>query len=54
MPEQVREAFQAGAFAVVVGRAITDALTITRHFMEATPRGEGSTDLPGSETQDRR
>jgi len=36
-PAQVREAFQAGAFAVVVGRAITDALAITRAFVEAAP-----------------
>lgn len=34
-PEQVRAAFHAGAFAVVVGRAITDALVITRTFVEA-------------------
>lgn len=46
-PDQVREAFQSGAFAVVVGRAITDALAITRHFVEATPRGGNSGDSRG-------
>jgi putative N-acetylmannosamine-6-phosphate epimerase len=35
-PEQVREAFRAGAFAVVVGRAITDPLMLTKNFVEAT------------------
>lgn len=34
-PEQVLEAFRAGAHAVVVGRAITDALAITRSFVDA-------------------
>jgi N-acylglucosamine-6-phosphate 2-epimerase/N-acetylmuramic acid 6-phosphate etherase len=34
-PEQVLEAFRAGAFAVVVGRAITDALSITKSFVDA-------------------
>jgi putative N-acetylmannosamine-6-phosphate epimerase len=53
-PGQVREAFQAGAFAVVVGRAITDALAITRHFVEATPQGSEATDSPGQETRERR
>jgi len=53
-PEQVREAFQAGAFAVVVGRAIADALAITRLFVEATPRGDEPMGLPGSGTPDRR
>jgi N-acylglucosamine-6-phosphate 2-epimerase len=58
-PEQVRQAFQAGAFAVVVGRAITDALAITRHFVEVTPRGEdprGEDPMgpPGSGTPGRR
>jgi len=37
-PEQVREAFRAGAFAVVVGRAITDPLMLTKNFVEATKR----------------
>jgi putative N-acetylmannosamine-6-phosphate epimerase len=52
-PEQVREAFQAGAFAVVVGRAITDALAITRRFVEATPQGSEATE-PEQETRERR
>jgi putative N-acetylmannosamine-6-phosphate epimerase len=34
-PEQVLRAFRAGAFAVVVGRAITDALAITKTFVDA-------------------
>ncbi|HXF83461.1 MAG TPA: N-acetylmannosamine-6-phosphate 2-epimerase [bacterium] len=38
-PEQVREAFRAGAWAVVVGRAITDALFLTRRFVDALRRG---------------
>ena len=37
-PDQVREAFRAGAFAVVVGRAITDPLMLTKNFVEATKR----------------
>jgi N-acylglucosamine-6-phosphate 2-epimerase len=53
-PDQVRAAFQAGAFAVVVGRAITDALSITRHFVEATPQGSEPGETPGRETQERR
>jgi putative N-acetylmannosamine-6-phosphate epimerase len=53
-PEQVRDAFQAGAFAVVVGRAITDALAITRHFVEATPGGDDPADRHGSGASDRR
>jgi N-acylglucosamine-6-phosphate 2-epimerase len=52
-PEQVREAFAAGAFAVVVGRAITDALAITRRFVEATPQGSEATE-PEQETRERR
>jgi N-acylglucosamine-6-phosphate 2-epimerase len=35
----VREAFEAGAWAVVVGGAITDPLSLTRRFSAATPRG---------------
>jgi putative N-acetylmannosamine-6-phosphate epimerase len=35
-PAQVREALQAGAFAVVVGRAITDPLMLTQSFVAAT------------------
>jgi len=34
-PEEALAALRAGAFAVVVGRAITDALAITRRFVEA-------------------
>jgi len=35
-PTQVREALRMGAFAVVVGRAITDPLMLTKAFVEAT------------------
>lgn len=37
-PEQVREAFDAGALAVVVGGAITDPIALTRRFVAATPK----------------
>jgi N-acylglucosamine-6-phosphate 2-epimerase len=37
-PEAVRAAFDAGAFAVVVGTAITDPLALTRRFAAAAPR----------------
>lgn len=37
-PEDVSRAFDAGAFAVVVGGAITDPVAITRRFVAATPR----------------
>lgn len=37
-PDHVRAAFQAGAFAVVVGTAITDPVALTRRFADATPR----------------
>lgn len=37
----VRTAFQRGAYAVVVGTAITDPVAITRNLVTATPRGEG-------------
>ena len=37
-PAQVAAAFAAGAFAVVVGTAITDPLALTRRFAAATPR----------------
>lgn len=41
-PEQVRAAFDAGAWAVVIGSAITRPWLITQRFVEATPgRGEG-------------
>ncbi len=36
-PEQVAEAFARGAYAVVVGTAITNTLQITRWFTEAVP-----------------
>jgi N-acylglucosamine-6-phosphate 2-epimerase len=36
-PEQVRAAFAAGAFAVVVGTAITDPIALTRGLAEAAP-----------------
>ena len=35
-PPQVRDALRTGAFAVVVGRAITDPLMLTRAFVEGT------------------
>jgi N-acylglucosamine-6-phosphate 2-epimerase len=37
-PEHVRAAFDAGAFAVVVGTAITDPVALTRAFAAAAPR----------------
>ncbi|MFJ3489067.1 N-acetylmannosamine-6-phosphate 2-epimerase [Leifsonia aquatica] len=37
-PTDVARAFDAGAFAVVVGGAITDPVAITRRFAAATPR----------------
>ena len=36
-PGQVRQAFDAGALAVVVGGAITDPIAITRRFVAVTP-----------------
>jgi N-acylglucosamine-6-phosphate 2-epimerase len=36
-PEQVRAAFAAGAFAVVVGTAITNPVALTRRFAAAAP-----------------
>lgn len=41
-PEQVRQAFDCGAFAVVVGGAITDPIAITRRFVAATPAMRGA------------
>jgi N-acylglucosamine-6-phosphate 2-epimerase len=35
-PAQVRAALEAGAYAVVVGQAITNPIAITRRFVEAT------------------
>ncbi|MGH2743304.1 MAG: N-acetylmannosamine-6-phosphate 2-epimerase [Thermoleophilaceae bacterium] len=37
-PDQARAAFEAGAFAVVVGTAITDPVALTRGFAAACPR----------------
>jgi N-acylglucosamine-6-phosphate 2-epimerase len=37
-PDQLRRAFDLGAYAVVVGTAITNAEWLTRRFVEATPR----------------
>jgi N-acylglucosamine-6-phosphate 2-epimerase len=39
----VRQAFRAGAFAVVVGGAITGIDALVRHFVEATPSGLAET-----------
>ncbi|HEX5909783.1 MAG TPA: hypothetical protein VFY44_04770, partial [Thermoleophilaceae bacterium] len=36
-PQQVRDAFLAGAHAVVVGTAITDPMALTRRLAGATP-----------------
>jgi N-acylglucosamine-6-phosphate 2-epimerase len=38
-PEDVRAAFKAGAFAVVVGTAITDPAELTRRLAASTPAG---------------
>ena len=38
-PEDVRAAFSAGAYAVVVGTAITNPTAITRTFVAALPKG---------------
>jgi putative N-acetylmannosamine-6-phosphate epimerase len=38
-PGDVAAAFAAGAFAVVVGTAITNPIAITQTFARATPRG---------------
>ncbi|MEA2784478.1 MAG: putative N-acetylmannosamine-6-phosphate epimerase, partial [Candidatus Eremiobacteraeota bacterium] len=38
-PEDVREAFAAGADAVVVGTAITNVDALVRRFTAAAPRG---------------
>jgi N-acylglucosamine-6-phosphate 2-epimerase len=40
-PEQVRAAFAAGAFAVVVGTAITNPVALTQRFAAATPIAAG-------------
>jgi N-acylglucosamine-6-phosphate 2-epimerase len=41
-PDQARAAFDAGAFAVVVGTAITDPVALTRGFAAAAGRGAGA------------
>jgi putative N-acetylmannosamine-6-phosphate epimerase len=38
-PEAVRAAFAAGAHAVVVGTAITNAVELTKRFAAVAPRG---------------
>jgi N-acylglucosamine-6-phosphate 2-epimerase len=40
-PDQVRAAFAAGAFAVVVGTAITNPVALTQRFATATPMPAG-------------
>jgi N-acylglucosamine-6-phosphate 2-epimerase len=45
-PADVRSAFEAGAFAVVVGAAITDPLELTRRFVAATPFASARSDGP--------
>jgi N-acylglucosamine-6-phosphate 2-epimerase len=42
-PEHVRAAFALGAFAVVVGTAITEPVALTRRFAAATPQAERPT-----------
>ena len=39
----VRQAFRAGAYAVVVGGAITGIDAVVRHFVDATPSGLAET-----------
>jgi N-acylglucosamine-6-phosphate 2-epimerase len=41
-PDDVTEAFAAGAWAVVIGTAITDPVEITRRLVRATPMENGS------------
>lgn len=36
-PDEVGQAFEAGAFAVVVGTSITEPMALTRRFLAATP-----------------
>jgi len=45
-PDEVADAFDAGAYAVVVGTAITDPIQITRRFVDATPRAPHATAAP--------
>jgi len=42
-PADVRQAFRAGAYAVVVGGAITGIDQLVRHFVDATPSGLAET-----------
>ncbi len=39
-PEDVRRAFDCGAFAVVVGTALTGITQLVKNFVRATPRGQ--------------
>jgi N-acylglucosamine-6-phosphate 2-epimerase len=48
VPEQVRVAFERGAFAVVVGAAITDPVSITQRFAAATPSTVAPTTATGT------
>jgi N-acylglucosamine-6-phosphate 2-epimerase len=41
-PTQVSEAFQRGAYAVVIGTAITRPQDITRRFVAALPQADGT------------
>jgi N-acylglucosamine-6-phosphate 2-epimerase len=45
-PDAVRAAFEAGAFAVVVGAAITDPLALTRRFAAATAGARRTSGAP--------
>jgi N-acylglucosamine-6-phosphate 2-epimerase len=45
-PDQVRAALEAGAFAVVVGAAITDALALTRRFAAAAAGARRTSGAP--------
>ena len=45
-PDAVRGAFEAGAFAVVVGAAITDPLSLTRRFAAAAARARRPSGAP--------
>lgn len=48
-PAQVRAALEAGAYAVVVGQAITNPIAITRRFVEATePPQQGRARRPST------
>ncbi len=47
-PEQLKQAFDLGAYAVVVGTAITNPFEITRHFVTAVPDFKTGKDLPST------